>query len=156
MVIKGFRPEGKVEIPKDILVFEFETIRYLPQQLIDDGYTVVNTAWKSRYVVNKKKFSPESIYKWNRWYWANWWDKAPSFNPIQNDLTEQVIGGQMCSWEQAQAAELPSLRKRLLIMNERLWNTDTRLPLEDVLTVLNATNAKLSLLINDTRQDSLV
>ena len=155
-VWEGFRPEGKVDIPKDIIVFEFETNRYLPQQLVDDGYTVVNTAWKPLYVVNKKKFSPSSIYGWNRWYWANWWPRAPSCTPIQIKPTEQVIGGQMCSWEQPEVVELPSLRKRLPIMNERLWNREPRLSLSDFLNSLEATDKKLSLLIGDSRQDSLL
>ena len=36
--------------------------------------------------------------------------------------TPLVIGAQMCAWEQAGAAELPSLRSRLPAMMERLWN----------------------------------
>jgi len=154
-VWEGFRPEGKIDIPKEILVFEFETNRYLPQQLIDDGYTVVNTAWKPLYVVNKKKFSPSSIYEWNQWYWANWWPRAPSFEPIQIAPTDQVIGGQMCSWEQAETVEIPSLRKRLPIMNERLWNEKKRMPLANFLEAVSTTDEKLSLLIKDDRQDRL-
>jgi len=154
-VWEGFRPDGKVDLPKDIIVFEFETNRYLPQQLIDDGYTVVNTSWKPLYVVNKKKFSPASIYQWNRWNWGNWWPRAPSYTPIQIESTDQVIGGQMCSWEQAEGVELPSIRKRLPVMNERLWNSETQQSLEEFLTAIEATDSKLSLLLGDSRQDSL-
>ena len=52
-VWEGFRKNGEVEIPKDILVFEYESAFYLPCDLISDGYTVINASWKPLYVVNE-------------------------------------------------------------------------------------------------------
>ncbi|MEO1449209.1 MAG: family 20 glycosylhydrolase [Bacteroidota bacterium] len=153
---EGFRPEGQVDIPKDIIVFEFETNRYLPDQLVADGYSVVNTSWKPLYVVNQKKWSPETIYSWNMWRWENWWSKAPSFTPIQVKKSPLVIGAQMCAWEQAATSEIPSLRKRLPVMAERIWNTEERLPYADFMKRLEAQDQRLSLLIGDSRQDSLL
>ncbi|MEO0468782.1 MAG: family 20 glycosylhydrolase [Bacteroidota bacterium] len=155
-VWEGFRPEGKVKIPQDILVFEFETNRYLPQDLVRDGYQVVNTSWKPLYVVNQKKWSPATIYDWHPGIWANWWEKAPSFSPIQVTPTPLIIGGQMCAWEQPADAEIPSLRKRLPVMNERLWQLAKSVSLEDLLTKLEQTDHRLSQLIGDGRQDSLL
>ena len=40
---EGFRREGKIEIPRDVVVFAFETMYHLPSHLIEDGFTVVNT-----------------------------------------------------------------------------------------------------------------
>jgi len=62
---EGFAREGEVEIPKDTIVFEFESLYHLPNELIDDGYTVVNTSWKPLYVVNEKKWEPKTIYDCN-------------------------------------------------------------------------------------------
>ena len=79
-VWEGFEPNGEIEIPRDMIVFEFETNRYLPNELINDGYTVVNCSWKPLYVVNQKKWSPETIYDWSLFTWSNWWKEVPSYN----------------------------------------------------------------------------
>ncbi|MEM6800619.1 MAG: family 20 glycosylhydrolase [Bacteroidota bacterium] len=152
-VWEGFGPEGEIAIPKDILVFEFETNRYLPDQLVKDGYTVVNTSWKPLYVVNKRKWSPEEIYGWNMWRWENWWDKAPSFTPIQVEKTPLIIGAEMCAWEQPETAEIPSLRRRVAAFSERLWNTEGDLSKEDLLKLIDENDQRLSLLIGDERQE---
>lgn len=152
-VWEGFMREGTVQIPKDILVFEFETNRYLPNHLIEDGYTVINTSWQPLYVVNKRKWSPESIYGWNMWRWENWWDQAPSFNPIQVEKSPLVIGAEMCAWEQAEEAELPSLRKRVPAFSERIWNTEGNLETKKLLDLIEEKDTRLSKLIGDDRQE---
>ncbi|TGV04612.1 family 20 glycosylhydrolase [Flavivirga rizhaonensis] len=155
-VWEGFRREGNIEIPKDIIVFEFETNRYLPNHLVEDGYTVVNTSWKPLYVVNQKKWEPKTIYNWNMWRWENWFAKAPSIVPIQLKETPLVIGAQMCSWEQQDKLEIPSLRKRLPALNERIWNTTKKVSYDAFMKYLKVTDKQLSVLINDSRQDSLL
>jgi len=155
-VWEGFGPEGDIQIPKDIIVFEFETNRYLPNALIEDGYTVVNTSWKPLYVVNQKKWEPKTIYEWNMWRWENWWDKAPSFEPIQATKSPLVIGAQMCAWEQPQQAEIPNLRKRLPVFVERIWNTEEKISYEELMSRMELLDKRLSLLIDDNRQDSLL
>ena len=152
-VWEGFGREGDVAIPKDILVYEFETNRYLPNRLVEDGYSVVNTSWKPMYVVNQKKWEPETIYNWNPWRWENWFEKAPSFEPIQVAPSPLVVGAQMCAWEQAEEKEIPSLRKRLPALNERIWNTETNPPFDSFRASLNILDEKLSMLIKDDRQD---
>ncbi|MEM6345939.1 MAG: family 20 glycosylhydrolase [Bacteroidota bacterium] len=155
-VWEGFGPEGQVEIPQDIIVFEFETNRYLPDQLVKDGYTVVNASWKPLYVVNQKKWEPQTIYAWNMWRWDNWWPEAPSFHSIQIDRSPLVIGAQMCAWEQPATVEFPSLRKRLPAFVERIWNTQEKLSYERFMTQLESTDQKLSQLSGNHRQDSLL
>ena len=152
-VWEGFGPEGEIEIPKDIIVFEFETNRYLPDQLIKDGYTVVNTSWKPLYVVNNRKWAPETIDGWNIWRWENWWDKAPSFTPIQLEKTDLIIGAEMCAWEQPEEAEIPSLRRRVPAFVERIWNTEGNLSKEELMRLIDKNDQKLSKLIDDDRQE---
>lgn len=155
-VWEGFTREGKIQIPKDLLVFEFETNRYLPNHLIEDGYTVVNTSWKPLYVVNQKKWEPRTIYNWNLWRWENWWPKAPSHTPIQLEQTPLIIGAQMCAWEQKGEVAIPSLRKRVPTFLERIWNTAEAISYEQFILQLAQTDKRLSLLIKDDRQDSLL
>ena len=163
---EGFRKKGKIKIPKDVVVFEFETLYQLPNDLIDDGYTVVNTSWQPLYVVNggvknpnarRAMWSPEKIYSWNIWRWENWYDKAPaSKKPIQLEETPLVIGGQFCSWEQAGEAEIPVLRKRLPSFIEKVWNNKEVLPFEIFFPKVEKNDKKLSKIINDKRQDTLL
>ena len=155
-VWEGFRKEGQVPVPKDIIVYAFETNRYLPNDLVADGYTVVNTSWKPLYVVNKKKWEPKTIYNWNMWRWENWFPKAPSFTPIQVEEHPLIVGAQMCAWEQPEKVGFPSLRMRLPALNERIWNTEKQVPYEVFIQKLEETDKKLSLLVGDTRQDSLL
>ncbi len=155
-VWEGFGPKGTIQIPKDIIVYEFETNRYLPNALVEDGYTVVNTSWKPLYVVNQKKWEPKTIYQWNMWRWENWWDKVPSFEPIQVEESPLVIGAQMCAWEQPQEAEIPSLRKRLPAFVERIWNTEEKISYEELMNRMDLLDKRLSLIIGDNRQDSLL
>ncbi|GAB4329543.1 MAG: hypothetical protein Kow00127_21880 [Bacteroidales bacterium] len=153
-VWEGFRPDGEIPIPRDILVFAYETNRYLPGDLVKDGYNVVNASWKPLYVVNQKKWSPAAIYGWNLWRWENWYPKVPSFHPIQLSRTPSVIGAQMCAWEQSAGTEIPSLRKRLPALAERLWDT-TAVDFSGFSIRLNHTDSLVSQLINDSRQDTV-
>ena len=155
-VWEGFGPESKIKIPNDIIVFPFETNRYLPNELIASGYSLVNVSWKPLYVVNYKKWEPKTIYNWNMYRWENWWEKAPSFDPIQINKTNQIIGAQMCSWEQNQKNEISSLRKRLPAFVERIWNTEYKIDYSKLIEKIDYLDKHLSILIEDNSQDSLL
>ena len=122
IVWEGFHRTGMVEIPRDILVMAWETIYQLPQDLLANGYTIVNASWKPLYVVNEKKWDPEYIYGWNLYRWENWVPRMPSFTPIQLAPSPRVIGASMSSWAQPQHLVLHTLRKRLPAMSERAWS----------------------------------
>lgn len=162
---EGFKREGKVKIPKDLIVFEFESLYNLPNHLVEDGYTLVNTSWVPLYVVGTgveggwipRKWEPKKIYSWNMWQWENFYHKSPaSKEPIQLDKTPLVIGAQMCAWEQTDEGEIPSLRRRIPPFIERIWNTDYKLPYEEFYTYLDQTDNRLSIIIKNREQDSLL
>ncbi len=165
-VWEGFSRNGKIEIPKDITVFEFESLYNLPNHLVEDGYKLVNTSWMPLYVVRSGnpdpnilplKWGPEKIYDWNMWKWENWWHKSFAYkNPIQLDRNENVIGAQMCSWEQTDESEIPSIRKRLPFFIERIWNFDKKVEFDILFKKVNKTDNVLSRIIKDDRQDSLL
>ena len=162
---EGFKREGKIEIPKDLIVFEFESLYNLPNHLVEDGYTLVNTSWVPLYVVGTgnegewipRKWEPKKIYYWNMWQFENWYHKSPSSKkPIQLDRTPLVIGAQMCAWEQTDEGEIPSLRRRIPPFVERIWNTDYKLPYEEFYINLNQSDNRLTAIINNSEQDSLL
>ncbi len=165
LVWEGFRKEGKTQIPKDIIVFEFETLYNHPKNLIEDGYTLVNASWTPLYAVyggvknkmaQRAVWSPERIYKWNKWRWEHFSKSVPGYNPIQLKETTQVIGGQMCSWEQSGEAEIPVLRKRLPVFSERVWNDKPKKSFDEIFSTIERTDKILSLIIKDSRQDSIL
>ena len=163
-VWEGFSRNGKVKIPKDITVFEFESSYNLPNHLIEDGYKLVNTSWMPLYIVRSGnpdvmplKWGPERIYEWNMWKWENWWVRSSAYkNPIQLEKNKNVIGAQMCSWEQTDESEIPSIRKRLPSFVERIWNVEKKVGFNEFFKKLNKTDLLLSEIINDDRQDSLL
>jgi len=67
-----------------------------------------------------------------------------------------IIGAEMCAWEQAEERELPSLRKRLPVLNERIWNTEEVISYQSFISQLEQLDLKLSLLLADDRQDELL
>ena len=165
IVWEGFRKEGKIKIPKDIIVFEFETLYNHPKNLIEDGYTLVNASWTPLYAVyggvknkmaQRAVWSPERIFKWNKWRWEHFSKSVPGYNPIQLKETNQVIGGQMCSWEQSGEAEIPVLRKRLPVFSERVWNDKPKKSFDETLSTIERTDKILTLIIKDSRQDSIL
>ena len=165
-VWEGFSRNGKIEIPRDITVFEFESLYNLPNHLVEDGYKLVNTSWKPLYVVRSGnpdpnvlplKWGPERIYEWNMWRWETWYYKSPAHKkPIQLDRNKNVIGAQMCSWEQTDESEVPSLRKRLPSFVERIWNVDKKVEFDVFFEKVNKTDIVLSEIISDKSQDSLL
>lgn len=164
-VWEGFKRDGKVSIPKDIIVFPFESLYNLPNHLLEDGYKLVNSSWTPLYVVGSgvkdgwipRKWGPEKIYDWNMWRWENWYHKSPaSKKPIQLGKSTRVIGAQMCAWEQTDEAEIPSLRRRIPTFSERVWNTEQKKSFTSFYKILDNTDTMLSLLIDSNAQDSLL
>jgi hexosaminidase len=125
---EGFDKDGSevVKIPKDVLVFEFETLYQRPDSLVNNGYNIVNTSWLPLYLTQSKRWSPEDIYNWNYYTWKNWWEKAPATKTpivIDGENRTQIHGAQMCAWELREEMEYPSLSGRLAAMSERIWDT---------------------------------
>ena len=148
IVWEGFSATGKIPVSKDITVMEFESLYELPQNYVAAGYTVINTAWQPLYIVNDKKWSPEKIYSWNMYRWENWWDQSKAYpNGIDVPETPLIIGAEMCAWEQPAKDEIPSSRKRLAAMSERVWDHKTRRTFADFSNRLESTDAKLTKLL---------
>lgn len=145
MLWSGFKPEGKVEIPKDFVVFAWRMSGYPPDKLIEDGYTIINASWQPLYVVNNRKWSPETIYNWSTEIWKGSQDPVDS-KGFEVDKTSQIIGGSMSSWEQGQLKIITSLRQRLATMSERVWNQD-KTGFDNFKTRMASTDSKLEKLL---------
>ncbi len=131
-------------VPKTIPVMAFENTYYPANQLVADGYPVINTAWNPLYVVNGVQVSPENIYGWNIYQFGRF---QPDWNQVQwitAPSGSNVIGAQMCAWEQPENIEIDTLRSRLPAMSERIWNPDAGKTYMDFSARVAATDALLS------------
>ncbi|MCE5277139.1 MAG: family 20 glycosylhydrolase [Planctomycetaceae bacterium] len=145
---EGFAKTGKIAIPTDITVMIFESYYNLPPDVLAGGYPVINASWQPLYVVNDRNWTPEHIYGWNMYRWEHWYKISPAFEkPIQVPPTDQIVGAQMCAWEQPDELELPSLRHRVPAMAERLWNPQAARTFADFESRLKDIDAKLDKLL---------
>ena len=118
---EGFHGDGG-GLPKDIIVMPFESTYNPAGKLVKHGFSVINTAWKPLYVVNRRNWPAQYIYEnWNLWLWEH---HVNTRTHIQLKRSDPVLGAQMCAWEQQPEIELPSTRCRIHAMSERIWNPD--------------------------------
>jgi hexosaminidase len=146
---EGFQKEGKIQIPRDITVMVYECKFNLPQDLVADGYDVINAAWQPLYVTPGRAWEPEYIYKsWNVYRWENWWDQSKAFpDGIEVSPTSKVLGAEMVTWSMPDDKEIPALRERLAAMGERLWNPGAGRTFADFAARFSSTDGKLMLLL---------
>ena len=94
IVWEGFGRGGKVKIPKDVIVMEYEIRFYMPGDLVNDGYKVINASWTPLYVVNLNCRPPEEIYAWNLYQFKPY-DAKPSARGRVVLPNENVIGARV-------------------------------------------------------------
>ena len=129
---EGFgRPSAsaKVKVSTDVILINWEHMYYGPQEMLDDGYTVVNGSWSPYYVCdhypgnNYTMASPQEIYRYNRYMFGHCGVGAPGYNPpITVSDTLPVIGGMMAWWEGTEDHLVPLMRDRLEPFGAKLWN----------------------------------
>lgn len=127
IVWEGFHNDGSdnVKIPKDIIVMPFENRENPASNLVRNGYRVINTAWSPLYITRWLRFNPEMVYDWNAFRFGRF--PSDGFDFISWDVIEPtplVLGAQVCNWEQTERYVIPSARKRVPAMVERVWNPE--------------------------------
>lgn len=148
IVWEGFRQEAsKIEIPKDIIVMEYESHFYTPDNLLKDGYTMINAAWTPLYVVREHKWPARKIYEWNQELWGKFSMRYEDTKWFQLKSSPQILGAEMCAWEQSPLITISSLRGRLPAMSERIWNPTAGKTYEDYAKRFQATDTLLERII---------
>ena len=132
IVWEGFHrdPDSPFQIPKDVIVMEYECPFYPPRQLVEDGYSVVNVLLDAVVRRQSEAWSPPQT-DWNLYRFGQYTTSFALTTWHQLEATPQIIGGQMCTWEQPEAIEVASLRTRLPAMSERIWNPDASRSYDD-------------------------
>lgn len=127
IVWAGFSEKGDIDIPRNVIVMLWESQYYDPQNLIDQGFPVINASFKPLYVVNNRKWDPAYIYtQWNPNRWESWTNTGDTFVGIEVSENDHILGATMCAWEQNQINQVLRLRKRVPAMSEHLWHPDVQ------------------------------
>ena len=145
VVWEGFPKEGAETISRDIVVTAWESLYHLPNDLIEEGFTVTNSSWEPLYIVPPThtgvqggRWYPKDILQWNKFTWSNWWNQSAAYEkPIVVEPTDQVIGGTLCAWECNYDQDIQPVKQNLAALSERLWNVNGTFDTKEMLDALN-------------------
>lgn len=148
LVWEGFhgRPDVLPATGDDrIVVVAWEGAYNPPWNLLDAGYQVVNASWKPLYVVGGgapryphiggRRWPARDIYRWHKdefWHWQLgtpiFEDRGPGDAHRDDGIWAapeaqrgQILGGQICIWEQRDHTVLADSWERVPALAERLW-----------------------------------
>jgi hypothetical protein len=152
MVWEAFHGAPTTQIPATgddrVIVFAWELSYNTPWNLLNNGYQLINASWKPMYVVGagatnrmahsqQLMWSPEEIFAWDKNTFSHFLPGMPVFedvgpsDPVIGDgkwnagyigKEDQVIGGQLISWEQNDKVLIRDLQDRLPPAADRMWN----------------------------------
>lgn len=138
IVWEGFPKEGAEKLSRDIIVSVFESLYHISPELLEEGFSMINSSWQPLYIVPTRHWTPEEIYEWNIFRWQNWFPKSKAFEkPIELAPTKQVIGGELCAWECTYEQEIGVVRENLAALAERTWNIAPLISTEDFRAALD-------------------
>ena len=162
IVWEGFHKVTNDMVPKETSVMVFDSSYQLPGELADAGFPVINCSWLPTYIVTPTWFySPEDCYNWDIRSYGTINDASPYKNGMMRlPESEQMIGGQLCSWgdtiekafpskEDGHLDELKKIRERLPFISENVWNTEKRSAFSDLSDAVRETDLILGKLLGD-------
>ncbi|MBR2635219.1 MAG: family 20 glycosylhydrolase [Clostridia bacterium] len=124
IVWEGFPQKGACRIPKETVVIAWETHYHMPQDLLKEGFRIINGSWKPLYVVrNYLHWSQKEVYDWDPHSWYHWWDQSEAYlNPIHLEPRDDVLGAQLSLWEGTYDQEICPAMENAAALSERTWN----------------------------------
>ncbi len=128
-----------VKLPKDVAFFAYQTWYYPSDQMLADGYRVLNAAWRPLYTVGG--YPAREIYAW-------------SANTVRHNINgdiniilpkgDRFLGPLLSTWEGTEIGHLELLSDRGAAMAERCWNEAARRTWDEFNRRLAPTMARLS------------
>lgn len=130
IVWEGFRPSDDKyavnTLPNKLVVVAWEGDYYPGDQLMRDGFTLINAGWDPGYVVNHYPWDAYTLVPLPRMYR---WDPTvfglvvgPRSTKLE--VRERLRGGLMCWWEGHEWNAQRILPARIATFGARLWNGD--------------------------------
>jgi hexosaminidase len=127
---------------------EFENSYFLPNELLSDGYSLINASWTPLYVVNRQVWPARKVYEWDLGKFGKFSNLYPTTSWFRTPDVTNVRGAQICSWEGPEATEIQNLRRIVPAMAERVWNPSARSTYEQFEARLSRTEKTLDRLIH--------
>lgn len=124
MVWEGFPPVGAHRVPKETVVIAWEAYYHMPQDLLAEGFEIINASWQPTYITTRPErlFAAKEIMNWNVHNWQHWSTLSlATDNPIQMAPTAGVLGGTLCGWSMRYEQMIGRLLENLPAMAERTW-----------------------------------
>lgn len=131
IVWEGFPKKWLHLIPKECIVEVFESYYCLADDLINNGFDVINTSFEPLYSIpwgvapfqRDVPWGFKDILDWDIYTWKNLYfiDSPVHLNPMRIPPTEKILGAQMCAWGGYFEQKLPYLREFVPAVAERTW-----------------------------------
>lgn len=142
-------PASPFQLPLDIMFMHYTHGYYHPQTMVNDGYTTVNCGWTPLYIVGTKSYPVSMLYNWDCYKFGP--ETPYPGNTFGGYITvtenqQNVLGGQLCTWETPQAFHHALLRSHIPALSERVWNPDAGRSLTNFLDRRQQADAKLPVL----------
>ncbi|MBR7112868.1 MAG: family 20 glycosylhydrolase [Clostridia bacterium] len=153
VVWEGFPKESAHYIPKETIVIAWESRYQLPNELLDNGFQIVNASWKPLYIVPRlryEQFTWDQVLGWNIYNWQNWHPKScATLNPINIAPTDRLIGAELPMWEGSFEQFISRLLTNLPAFMERTWSYERTMDNDTYRLIFDLINAKVTRLIAD-------
>lgn len=127
IVWEGFPKEGAPMIPKETIVIAWESLYNYADDLLEEGFRIINCAWKPLYVVPYPncRWTSLDLMAWNIYTWQHCWDASRAYyNPITVPPTDAMLGAQLCAWECCYEQEISIILENLAAVSERTWSVE--------------------------------
>ena len=127
IVWEGFPKKGIKYIPKETIVIAWESYYHTADDLLKEGFKVINSAWKPLYIVPNfdRRWGVPEILAWNVYSWQHFSAMSKAYlNPINVTPTENVLGAQLCAWESTFEQEIGRTTDCLFALSERTWTLE--------------------------------
>ncbi len=163
VVWEGFSEKTNPMIPKETLVFSWESYYQIAPSLLRGGFNIINASWQPLYIVHPQRMWPtEEILDWEKNRWNHWWEKSLATNaPIVTEKSPAILGGQICVWgdrmqpsngyaprPQMLRDEFASLKCRLPALAEKTWTSYQTVDKEEFMSDLHCLNEVIDKLLH--------
>lgn len=124
IVWEGFPREAAHLISKDVIVMAWECYYNQPEDLLADGFKIINCAWKPLYICpGTTDWTYQDILRWNVYNMQNFSKKSrATLNPVNLPETQNVLGAQLCAWEACYEYEINYVANNMAAFSERMWS----------------------------------
>ncbi len=159
LVWEGFDEKTNPMIPKETIVFSWESYYQIAPSLLKGGFKIINSSWEPLYIVTPQRMWPtDEILGWEKNRWDHWWEVSPASKaPIETPDSSSILGGQICVWgdhmqpSKAYAPrhdmlreEFSNIQQRLPALAEKTWTAHNKPDKDEFISDMNYLNGVFS------------